>query len=63
MKKIKTMINRYDVNGELNQYGEFVKMEDVQHLVDFLYELMSSNADVAIDMLVEHGEELLEEWQ
>jgi hypothetical protein len=57
------MINRYDVNGELNQYGEFVKMEDVQHLVDFLYELMSSNADVAIDMLVEHGEELLEEWQ
>jgi hypothetical protein len=57
------MINRYDVNGELNQYGEFVKMEDVQHLVDFLYELMSSNADVAIDMLVEHGEELLEKWQ
>jgi hypothetical protein len=63
MKKIKTMINRYDVNGELNQYGEFVKMEDVQKLVDFLYEVMSSNADVAIDMLVEHGEELLEKWQ
>jgi hypothetical protein len=38
-------------------------MEDVQKLVDFLYEVMSSNADVAIDMLVEHGEELLEKWQ
>jgi hypothetical protein len=57
------MIERYDTNGNISQYGEFVKMEDVQHLVDFLYEIMSSNADVAIDMLVEHGEELLEKWQ
>jgi hypothetical protein len=57
------MIERYDTNGNISQYGEFVKMEDVQHLVDFLYEVMSSDADVAIDMLVEHGEELLEKWQ
>jgi hypothetical protein len=57
------MIERYDTNGNISQYGEFVKMEDVQHLVDFLYEVMSSNADIAIDMLVEHGEELLEKWQ
>ena len=57
------MIERYDTNGNISQYGEFVKMEDVQHLVDFLYEVMSSDVDVAIDMLVEHGEELLEKWQ
>ena len=57
------MIERYDTNGNISQYGEFVKMEDVQHLVDFLYEVMSSNADIAIDMLVEHGGELLEKWQ
>jgi len=57
------MIERYDTNGNISQYGEFVKMEDVQHLVDFLYEVMSSEVDVAIDMLVEHGEELLEKWQ
>jgi len=57
------MIERYNTNGNISQYGEFVKMEDVQHLVDFLYEVMSSDVDVAIDMLVEHGEELLEKWQ
>jgi hypothetical protein len=57
------MITRYNTNGEVSEYGKLVKMEDVQKLVDFLYEVMSSNADVAIDMLVEHGEELLEKWQ
>lgn len=57
------MITRYNGNGETDQYGEFVKMEDVEPLVDFLYEVMSSEVDTAIDILTNNGTELLEKWQ
>jgi hypothetical protein len=57
------MIERYDTSGNISQYGEFVKMEDVQPLVDFLYEIMSSNVDIAIDLLMDKGVDFLEKWQ
>lgn len=56
------MITRYDKNGEVNSLGEFVKMEDAQRLVDFLYEVMSCEVDTAIDILVNDGEDILQEW-
>jgi hypothetical protein len=57
------MITRYNINGEVDKYGDFVKMQDMEELVDFLYEVMTSKSDVAIDLLVDKGVEYLEKWQ
>ncbi len=56
------MITRYDGHGEVNQYGDFVKVEDMEELVTFLYEVMTSKADVAIDLLMDRGVEFLDKW-
>lgn len=56
------MITRYNGNGQIDQFGEFVKIDDMQELVDFLYHVMRSKADVAIDLLAEKGENYLEQW-
>lgn len=57
------MITRYDTFGKISPYGEFIKKDDVEELVDFLYEVMSSDPDTAIDLLSETGLTLLEKWQ
>jgi hypothetical protein len=57
------MITRYNTNGEVSEYGDFVKKEDMEELVDFLYEVMTSKADVAIDLLMDKGVDFLEKWQ
>jgi len=56
------MIARYNTDGEIDSLGDFVKMEDAQKLVDYLYEVMTSPADIAIDLLMERGTDVLEEW-
>lgn len=56
------MIQRYNQQGEVDGSGDFVKLEDMQELLDFLYQLMRSNADVAIDLLADKGESYLQEW-
>jgi hypothetical protein len=40
-----------------------VKKEDMEELVDFLYEVMTSRADIAIDLLMDKGVDFLEKWQ
>lgn len=57
------MITRYNTDGEIDSLGDFVKMEDMEELVDFLYEVMTSNVDIAIDLLMDKGVEYLEKWQ
>jgi hypothetical protein len=57
------MITRYNTNGEVDEYGDFVRVEDVEPLVDFLYQVMTSNADVAFDLLMDHGVEFLEKFR
>jgi hypothetical protein len=57
------MITRYNTNGEVSEYGELVKKEDMEELVDFLYEVMTSQVDVAIDLLMDKGVDFLEKWQ
>jgi hypothetical protein len=57
------MITRYNTNGEVDEYGDFVSVEDVEPLVDFLYQVMTSNADVAFDLLMDHGVEFLEKFR
>ena len=57
------MITRYNTNGEVSEYGDFVKKEDMEELVDFLYEVMRSRADIAIDLLMDIGVDFLEKWQ
>lgn len=56
------MIQRYNELGELHKTGDFVKLEDMQELLDFLYEVMRSKADVAIDLLADKGEDYLHQW-
>ena len=56
------MIQRYNELGELHETGDFVKLEDMQELLDFLYEVMRSKADVAIDLLADEGEDYLHQW-
>jgi hypothetical protein len=56
------MITRYDEQGKINQYGDFVKVEDMDELVTFLYEIMTSKADVAIDLLMDKGVDFLDKW-
>lgn len=56
------MIQRYNEQGEIAGSGDFVKLEDMQELLDFLYQLMRSKADVAIDLLVDKGEDYLQQW-
>lgn len=56
-------IQRYNTNGELDSYGDFVKIEDMEEIVDFLYEVMSSKPDVAFDLLMEHGVHFLDKWR
>lgn len=56
------MIQRYNEQGEVDGSGDFVKLEDMQELLDFLYQLMRSNADVAIDLLADKGESYLQQW-
>jgi hypothetical protein len=56
------MITRYDEQGKINQYGDFVKVEDMEELVTFLYEIMTSKADVAIDLLMDKGVDFLDKW-
>jgi hypothetical protein len=57
------MITRYNTNGEVSEYGELVKIQDMEELVDFLYEVMTSKADVAIDILMDKGVDFLGKWQ
>lgn len=56
------MIERFNQKGELDVTGEFVKLDDMQELLEFLYTVMASKADVAIDILAEKGEEYLQKW-
>jgi len=57
------MITRYNKNGEVSQYGDFVKIEDMEELVDYLYEVMTSTPDIAFDLLVDKGTDFLEKWR
>lgn len=56
------MIQRYNEIGQPHETGDFVKMEDMQELLEFLYHVMGSKADVAIDLLAEKGEDYLKQW-
>jgi hypothetical protein len=56
------MITRYGTDGEISEYGEFVKVEDMEELVTFLYQVMTSKVDVAIDLLMDRGVEFLDKW-
>jgi hypothetical protein len=57
------MITRYNIDGEVDKYGDFVKVEDYEPLLDFLYQVMTSKSDVAIDLLCDSGIEFLEQFQ
>jgi len=56
-------ITRYNSSGEIESHGDFVKVQDMEELVDFLYEVMTSEADSAFDLLMDKGVQFLEKWQ
>jgi hypothetical protein len=38
-------------------------MEDMEELVDYLYEVMTSTPDIAFDLLMDKGTDFLEKWR